>query len=178
MSRRHNSLIPLSHQHQHALALAVVVRRRFGMEKGESEWQGDMAEKVRKLYDGELKGHFDVEETILFPQMERHLGPLDLVTELRNEHAFLRDLVRRVGQSSALLLEPGGLPYLDEFAALLERHVRTEERRLFPEFEKRMPAQEALKVGREIEAQLTKACPRLGLGGHHPFTSGHQSPPK
>jgi hypothetical protein len=29
------------------------------------------------------------------------------------------------------------------------------------EFEKRMPAAEALKLGREIDARLLKACPRL-----------------
>ncbi len=60
--------------------------------------------------------------------------------------------------------EPGPPRYrdaLDEFSALLERHVRKEERQLFVEFEQRMPAEEAVKVGREIEARLIKACPKL-----------------
>ena len=32
-------------------------------------------------------GHFEVEETVLFPEMERHLGPLALVAELFRDHA-------------------------------------------------------------------------------------------
>lgn len=156
MSRRHNSLIPLSHQHQHALAMAVIIRRRFGLEKGDEVWQAETTEKVRKLYSAELAGHFEVEETVLFPEMERYLGPLDLVAELRQDHETLRNLVERLDAR-------GGAPLqtLGEFAALLEQHVRKEERRLFPEFEKRIPLEEALRIGREIDARLARACPRL-----------------
>src|SRR5712692_10405809 len=102
MSRRHDSLIPLSHQHQHALALAVIIRRRFGMKKDEAAWREETAAKVRKLYSAELTGHFEVEEEVLFPQMETYLGPLPLVTELRDDHQALRGLVTRVGQGLAL----------------------------------------------------------------------------
>lgn len=154
MSRRHDSLIPLSHQHQHALALAVIIRRRFGMEKGEQPWREEIVEKVQRAWKGELKGHFEVEETVLFPAMERHLGRLPLVAELLRDHASLHGLAR--------LLEPSsGFPLLDGFSALLESHVRKEERQLFGEFEKRMPASEARKIGKEIETRLLKACPRL-----------------
>ncbi len=156
MSRRHDSLIPLSHQHQHALAIAVIIRRRFGIEKGEPAWLEEMAQRTQKLYTAELSGHFDVEEAVLFPQMERYLGPLELVSELRGEHLALRDFIRRVGKRHGVLLRE-----LDEFARLLERHVRKEERQLFAAFEKRMPAEEARKIGVEIEARLIKACPRL-----------------
>jgi hypothetical protein len=60
MSRRHDGLIPLSHQHQHALALAVIIKKRFGREREEEIWREDMSEKIRKLYSAELIGHFDV----------------------------------------------------------------------------------------------------------------------
>lgn len=153
MARRHDSLVPLSHQHQHALALAVIIRRRFGAEKGQRTWQGEMVAKVQKAYQAELQGHFEVEETVLFPQMERHLGRLELVSELLRDHQSLRNFVKQ-------LEEVVELHTLDGFAALLEAHVRKEERQLFVEFEKRMPAEEAVKIGREIAARLIKACPR------------------
>lgn len=156
MSRRHDSLIPLSHQHQHALALALIIKRRLGSEKGEDVWREDMVEKVRKLYSGELVGHFEVEETILFPEMERYLGTLNLVAELRGEHQNLRDLIHHLQPRLAAPLE-----VLDEFSTSIESHVRKEERQLFMEFEKRMPAAEAKRVGVEIDARLLKACPRL-----------------
>jgi len=152
VGRRHDSLIPLSHQHQHALALAVVIRRRFGIEKGESIWLAATIDKVQQAYQAELLGHFEVEETVLLPEMERHLGKLPLVGELLRDHASLRGLVQFLETSQSL-------PLLDRFAALLVSHVRKEERDLFPEFEKRMPADEARKVGEEIKVRLTKRCP-------------------
>ncbi len=156
MSRRHASLIPLSRQHQHALALSLIIRRRFGIGKGEATWQEEIAARIGKLYTAELSAHFEVEEAVLFPDMERYLGPLELLSELRPEHQSLRHLVQVIGSR-----QPVFLPTADEFAALLEQHIRKEERQLFPEFEKRMPAEEALKVGREIDARLIKACSRL-----------------
>ena len=156
MSRRHESLIPLSHQHQHALALAVIIKRRFGIEKGEDSWREDMVENIRKLYSAELTGHFDVEETILFREMERYLGTLKLIAELRSEHQNLRDVILQLRPRMAVPLET-----LDLFSTSIERHVRKEERQLFMEFEKRMPAAEAKRVGLEIDARLLKVCPKL-----------------
>jgi hypothetical protein len=37
--------------------------------------------------------------------------------------------------------------------------VRKQERQLFVEFEKKMPADEARKLGEEIKARLAKLCP-------------------
>ena len=156
MSRRHDSLIPLSHQHQHALALAVIIKRRFGNEKGEDAWREEMTEKIRKLYSAEILGHFEVEEAILFPEMERYLGALKLIAELRYEHQSLRELIKQLQPGVAAPLE-----ILDTFSTSIELHIRKEERQLFMEFEKRMPAEEANKVGMEIDARLLKACPRL-----------------
>ena len=156
MSRRHDSLIPLSHQHQHALAVAVIIKRRFGSENREDAWREEMTGKIRKLYEAELTGHFEVEESVLFTEMERYLGPLELVTELQGEHQSLRDLIRLLPPRVAPPLDT-----LDEFSNAIEKHVRKEERQLFMEFEKKMPADEARKIGVEIDASLLKACPRL-----------------
>ena len=60
MARRHATLIPLSHQHQHALALVVIIRRRFGIEKGEKIWREEQVGKIQKAWKAELKGHFEV----------------------------------------------------------------------------------------------------------------------
>lgn len=155
MARRHASLIPLSRQHQHALALALIIRRRDGLEKGQASWLEETAAKIRSAYTVELAGHFEVEEAVLFPEMERHLGRLKLIGELVKEHKTLCGLVHNIETAPTIAL-------FDDFSARLDAHVRKEEKQLFVEFEKRMPAEEALKVGREIESRLVKACPRLG----------------
>jgi iron-sulfur cluster repair protein YtfE (RIC family) len=151
MPRRHDSLIPLSHQHQHALALAVIIRRRFGAEKGEDAWLEEMLSKAQHAYRAELVGHFEVEEAILFPEMERNLGELGLIAELLDEHQKIHVIVKGLETNPAL-------SGLDELSALLAAHIHKEERRLFAEFESRMPADEALKIGREIDARLKKSA--------------------
>jgi hemerythrin-like domain-containing protein len=153
MARRHESLIPLSHQHQHALALAVIIRRRPGIEKGEPAWREEMVSRIREAHRAELNRHFEVEETVLFPEMERHLGPLALVTELFRDHASLHGLIRLLEASATF-------PLLDGFSALLEGHIRREERQLFAEFERRMPADEARTLGKQIKARLAEVCPK------------------
>ena len=92
MARRHDSLIPLSRQHNHALILSLLIRRRDGIEEGEAAWLEKAAARVRRAFDSELSGHFEVEESVLFPDMERYLGPLKLIGELREEHQLLRGL--------------------------------------------------------------------------------------
>ena len=154
MPQRHDSLIPLSRQHQHALALAVIIRRRFGIEKGEGAWREEQVEKIQKAWKAELKGHFEVEEGLLFPEMERYLGKIRLVEELLHDHLSLHGLIKLLETSSDFTL-------LDGFGALLEAHVHKEERELFREFEKKMPAAKARKLGKEIDARLAKVCPRL-----------------
>ena len=165
MARRHESLIPLSHQHQHALTLAVIIRRRFATTPDLAQWQNQMIDKVVKAYDAELRGHFEVEEEILFPEMERHLGRLDLVADLLSEHIALREYAKRLEacprvQGALEVASPRPM-LLDEFATLIEQHVHKEERELFAEFEKKMPAEEARKLGGEIAARLAKTCPLL-----------------
>ena len=153
LARRHESLIPLSHQHQHALALVVTIRRRFGIEKGEPAWREEQVEKIQNTWRAELKGHFEVEEGLLFPEMERHLGKIRLVEELLCDHASLHGLVRLLEASATF-------PLLDGFSALLEAHIRKEECQLFAEFEKRMPADEARTLGKQIKTRLAEVCPQ------------------
>ena len=153
MSGRRDSLIPLSHQHQHALALVLIIRQRYGLNaRKERAWREEMALRVGNLYSEELSIHFEVEETLLFPQMERYLGEIPLVAELRHDHELLRTGVGGVEMVTLLTA-------LDEFAMRLELHVRKEERNLFAEFERRMPETAALRLGRELEARLVKTAP-------------------
>lgn len=169
MSRRHDSLIPLSHQHQHALALAVIIKRRFGSENREKAWLDETRDKIRKLYSTELTGHFEVEEGVLFPEMEHYLGKLELVADLRREHQALRDLIQLLEKTPRAPMQT-----LDEFSATIDSHVRKEERQLFTEFEKRMPSAEAKRVGLEIDARLLKACPRIEVSYKDELKQGRE----
>lgn len=122
--KRHPDLRSLSDDHHTALVLARRTRRaaeRGGDDAGvlEAQWRD-----VVRAFADELEPHFAIEERWLLPRLEA-AGETRLVERNCADHARLRELVR----------ESSSAPVLAEFAALLERHVRFEEREVFVRFE-------------------------------------------
>lgn len=142
---RHPSLIPLSHQHQHALALCVQIER--GLRPGASPGQtAKLARKAADLFELELRNHFDVEERILFPAIRERLGAVPLVDELIAEHRRLEALIARAPETLA------------EFGSTLSAHIRKEERDLFEDIQKRLPAETLEQLGKKIGAEVVRVC--------------------
>lgn len=63
--RRHDALIPLTHDHHHALARARRLRLAAASENGEE--QRAAAEEFVEFFEGDSVLHFREEEEILFP---------------------------------------------------------------------------------------------------------------
>ena len=72
----------------------------------------------------------------------------ELVAQLKSEHREFRKLVARLADPE------GQRKFLFDFGDLLEQHIRSEERRLFPAFETLVPAADAERTGREIKRLL------------------------
>ena len=151
--KRHPALIPLSHQHHDALALCVFIDR--GLKK---EPTAANARKLRgraaQIYELLLAGHFEVEETVLFPAVRRHLPHPALADELTAEHRSLRRCFENLAG-----LDGGGL--IDALRCLggdLDRHIRKEERVLFQAVQEALdePAFEAL--GKALADALQDVC--------------------
>lgn len=120
--KRHPSLQPLSDDHHRALVLARRLRREStGMDAGALE---GLAREVRQEFGAELEPHFRVEERWLLPALEDRGGDR-LAAQTLEDHARLRALVHGLWSEDTA----------QELGTLLERHVRFEERVLFPEAE-------------------------------------------
>ena len=92
---------------------------------------------VAEFYRKHLTHHFLVEEQSLFPLIVQHVPEgKTLVTELLEEHRRIEQLVDECEHAEAASIPP----VLKEFSELLERHIRKEERKLFPLFEEHAPA--------------------------------------
>ncbi len=78
--------------------------------------------EIARRFDSELAPHFALEERYLLPALERS-GGAELAKRVRNEHAKLRQLVFDEQLDAKNRLE--------SFGALLQDHVRFEERVLF-----------------------------------------------
>ena len=142
---RHPSLIPLSHQHHDALMLCVRIER--GLRGDPSpEKAAELARKAADLFELELRNHFDLEERLLFPAIQQHLGPVPLVEELIAEHRRLEGLIARLPET------------LPEFAAALQAHIRREEAELFEAVQGRLPEDCLDKLGRAFQAEAVRVC--------------------
>ena len=145
---RDKNLIPLSHQHQHALAMCVRLDRALA--KGEADlnaWQ----EEVGGIWESEIRFHFEAEEKILFPAADKYASLRPLVKQLLSEHGTLRDFFTRA-QTRRL-----DAASLKTFVETLAHHIRTEERELFEECQRQMPAAEMALAGAAMDDYFAKS---------------------
>jgi iron-sulfur cluster repair protein YtfE (RIC family) len=126
---RHPCLVPLSHDHHHGLALALRCRKQAlgRLKPMGAEGLRQRAEEFRDFFSKELIPHFRAEEEVLFPQMRAHL-PVSaaMIADLLDDHETIRQAIPQLEKESGL----GKL--LFDLGDLLERHIRKEERELFP----------------------------------------------
>jgi hemerythrin-like domain-containing protein len=148
-TRRHDSLIPLSHEHHHALVLCLRIHRGLEESNAGEAWLRSMAEKTAGFFASDLRRHFEVEEEVLFPAMECLPEASALLAELLDEHRALERLIAGLPQLSGSGLEGT----LRQFADLLKGHIRKEENRLFPLFENLLSPELADQIGGEIQAR-------------------------
>lgn len=155
---RHPSLTLLSHDHHHGLALALRCRRQALGQIKPMGAQG-LKERVKEYKDffaQNLVPHFRAEEEILFPLIRaRAAESHSLIDELLKDHEQLR-------KWEGCLEEDKGLAkVLFDLGDLLERHIRREERELFPFFENLVAQVDAERIEKEIKEILeTRGRPR------------------
>ena len=140
--RRHPALAPLSQEHQHELAHARRLLRAAG---AEPEERLAAAKAYIDAFFAETVEHFRREEEILFPLYLRHIRSTPTLERILRDHMELHGLVRTLRASKAAGdIRPEALRTLGD---LLYDHVRIEERELFAEIERIVPAAELEAVG-------------------------------
>jgi hemerythrin-like domain-containing protein len=150
---RHPSLLPLSHDHHHGLALALRCRKQALGQLKPLGFEGlvERRKECLAFYHDQLIPHFSAEEKVLFPLL-RSSAPASsaMIDELLAEHEELRramDQLEQGGVAAKLIFDLGDL---------LERHIRKEERGLFPLFERYVEEGRAQSVGEEMKAVLVQ----------------------
>lgn len=150
---RHSSLILLSHDHHHGLALALRCRKQALGQIKPTGRAGlhERAAEVLRFYSSNLKAHFRAEEEVLFPLLLSAVAESEpLIAKLTREHQEIRNAIER------LKTEAGLGKSIFDLGDLLERHIRLEERELFPLFEQRLAPAEAEIAGEEIKRVLQR----------------------
>jgi hemerythrin-like domain-containing protein len=151
---RDPSLVPLSRQHHYALALCVRIDRSLKAGATDLEiWQP----KIEEHFSEQIRVHFEAEEAVLFPAAERFPDLSSLVDELRADHQELR---RHFALASARAMSASDLR---EFADLLPRHIRNEERDLFEELQSLMTPDQLHSLGTQLDAALQESIQSCAL---------------
>jgi hypothetical protein len=149
--KRSRELRPLSAEHHQALLVAFQLKKSL---EGHPEAAGAPRELpgllslARRFEEQVFAPHVRAEEELLAP----HLAATD-GRRLTTEHAELHRLVQ-LARRSAVAEQRASLA---AFAELLERHVRWEERELFPGAEARLDASVLAGIGTELEKRLVLA---------------------
>lgn len=148
--KRHQSLIPLSHDHHLGLILAQRVKKGHSRAP-KSEWpeKRDLQrDRTVEFFDTEWTHHLQAEEQFLFPLAEKHLSTgSEILAVLRKQHGQLRDLVEKLRTARAGQLEN----LLLRFAHVLEENIRKEERIFFGRLQLDVPEDRLIECGKQIE---------------------------
>ena len=157
--KRHAALVPLSRQHHDGLALGVMIQR--GLREGAGPASTAAVARLRTqaldLWQLEFRGHFEVEEQIVFPAARKAVEA-GLVDALVAEHEEIRQRFAALEQAS--VAEAG--PLLGRLREALVRHIRTEERVLFQAMQEALDEQQLEALGRSVDDALPTLCLSLG----------------
>ena len=146
--RRSREMKPLSSEHHHALLVAYQLKKGLaghGDSAGAPRDLPGLVALARRFEDTTFQAHTRAEEELLSP----HLAAPD-AARLRDEHRRLTRLLETARQGTA----PDTRQALTLFAELLERHVRWEERELFPGCETGVGPDVLATIGHELERRL------------------------
>lgn len=138
--KRHPQLLPLSDEHHNALVLARRMRRAGAA--GDGAPLAEAWREARARFASELEPHFQVEESALFPPLAA-AGEQAPVAQALADHARLRELIARAAAPEIAA----------EFGETLHRHVRFEERELFPRAEAVLDETTLAAVGRAARSR-------------------------
>lgn len=142
MTRRHDSLIPLTHDHHHTLAQARRLKDVSKMD--DATTRRNTVNDFVNFYFGSALRHFHEEEELFFAPLVDEPRARDLVLRAVGDHLRLHAMVRRVKRG----LSEGEVDsdLLAEISSLLTAHVRFEEQELFPLVEELVPEDDLMDL--------------------------------
>jgi hypothetical protein len=155
--RRHTALVPLSREHMSGL---IQARDLVRASSGDETTRRRAVEAFLRVWDTEIRDHFDDEERLLLPLTREPAMRERLLTE----HRTLRGLAGACRQDSSFCADPAGLLRL---GTLLQDHIRWEERMFFEAVQRDDPraldslSAEAAKI--EAERPGSRARHRLDI---------------
>jgi hemerythrin-like domain-containing protein len=97
--------------------------------------------------------HFDQEETVLIPLLENLDNSAELIEIFNSHHRKLTEIMRTLQSTSKDRREQ-----VANFAELLEKHIRFEEREFFPFIENNLSDTQLDEIGEYLHSEHRPGC--------------------
>lgn len=136
--KRSEHIMPLSREHHFSLLFSWKIRQ--GLKKG-VELQR-IINYVNHFFEHNLQVHFHEEEETLFAVQDD-----PMVQRALDEHQQVRKLVPELAEAP----ESEITGRLSDLADLVEKHVRYEERELFPHLEGKLSPEQLAVIGHQLQ---------------------------
>jgi Hemerythrin HHE cation binding domain len=127
--KRHASLVPLAREHHGGLILAQLLKKNASPYKGMPESIEDKSTYAFAFFNSDLIPHFTAEEKVFASLVNINPELDEKMKVVMEEHVALKKLF------SGLQSQRPDAGYLDEIGQALEKHIRKEDRELFPMIE-------------------------------------------
>ncbi|MFZ1305547.1 MAG: hemerythrin domain-containing protein [Ferruginibacter sp.] len=124
--KRHEAIAPLSRDHHASLILAQLLKKNAPAYKGLPETPADKATYAQELFQKSIQRHFEQEEAMLDLVTDGDAELIAITKEIKTEHKELTVLFHSLKTANDLT------GTLDTLGVALEKHIRKEERILFP----------------------------------------------
>lgn len=132
--KRNENLVPLSRDHHFGLLCCWKIRQGI---KKDIPYER-IKNYVTDYWEKNLSWHFDIEDIVL-PEVNNE----SLQMQMEDEHRQIRKLIKSITHS-------GSRELLSDFADALYKHIRFEERMIFPFLEEHLSGEELDTIGEHL----------------------------
>lgn len=134
--KRNENILPLSRDHHHGLLFCWKIKQGIG-----KKVTGNRIQKyVGYFWDSHLCGHFEEEEHLLFCEVDDKLCDDAIL-----QHAEIAELIKMITNDNKTDDDTFAL-----LASKLEKHIRFEERELFPFLELAISPEKMVSIGMRL----------------------------
>jgi hemerythrin-like domain-containing protein len=146
--KRNENLKTLSWEHHDGLVVSF--RLQQGLKKNAKT--DEMCKYILHIWNGMLENHFRQEEQVITLKLMQSEKGIEFLNQMLNEHETIRKLINKIDSHKS------DFQVIEEFALLLNQHIRFEERQLFPLFEQEAGSEKLQEVGRFLKEHHNPSC--------------------
>ena len=146
--KRNENLVTLSWEHHDGLVVSF--RLQQGLKKNVNS--EDMVDYILYTWENVLEHHFWQEEQIINQDISNTESFKNMISQMENDHKQIRNLITEIKKDKS------NTQLIQEFADILNQHIRFEERQLFPAIESESSKDELNSIGKFLKDEHKHSC--------------------